>query len=114
MSLAVYDHLEVQELVGEHIVGQDEGLLAVLSHAHEHRRPHHSVKARVVFTNEVDELRLRLLPIRAPAVGVTRKLGPLHGGRDVTYGRVEPYIEALVLEARFRNRHTPLYVARDG
>src|ERR671912_453206 len=95
-------------------MGQDKGLFAALACAHENSGPHARVKDGVVLADEVNEPRLRLLPVPAPAVGVASELGPLHRGGDVAYGCVEPHVESFVLEARLGDGDAPEDVAGNG
>ena len=112
--LAVDDDLEVHELVGRYVVGQDVGLLAVLANAHQLRGPHQGVEDGVVLADEVDQAGVGLLPVLAPTVRLPRFLRPLHRGRNVTDAGVEPDVEALVLVAGLGDRHAPGDVARYG
>src|SRR5215217_7344684 len=72
------------------------------------------VEDRVVLGEKMVELRLRILPVLPPPVGLSDVLGPLHRRGDVADAGVEPHVEALVLEARFGDGDAPLDVPRYG
>src|SRR5918998_2673564 len=113
-SLPVDQDLQVHELVGWHVVGEDEGFITVFCGAHELGGPDQGVEDRVVLPDKVDEPALRLLPVLPPPVGFPDVLGPLYGRRNVADTGVEPNVEALVFETWLGDRDAPLDVPRYG
>ncbi len=97
--------LEVQELVGGHVVGQLESVAV----GHEHGREYDAVEDDVVLAYEVDDARLGVLPPLFPRVGQQ-----FLGVGDVAYGRVEPYVEHLAVGALCGYGNAPVEVTGDG
>ena len=102
--------LQVQELVGRHVVGHH--IVAMGLH---HRGEDDAVEHDVVLADEVDEARVLLLPPllpRAPAVGLG--IAQFLGVADVADGRVKPHVEHLALGTLDGHGDAPVQVARHG
>ena len=99
--------LEVQELIGWHIVWQN-----IVAVSLQHGREYDAVEYDVVLTDEVYEASLWILPPFlpcAPFLGmcITKFLGV----GDISDRCVEPYVEHLAFSSLYRNRNTPVEVA---
>ena len=96
--------LQVQELVGRHVLGQ-----LVTALGHEHSREYEAVKHYVVLAYEVDNAAVGRLPVPLPRVGKQ-----LFGVAYITYGCVEPHIQHLAFHAIDGYRDAPVQVAGHG
>ena len=97
--------LEVQELVGRHVLREDVAVAIGL----QHRREDYAVEHDVVFSDEVHQLCVRALP---PLLPVVRQ--EFHGVGDIADRSVEPDVENLALSTLHGHRHAPVEVAGDG
>ncbi len=95
--------LEVQELVGRHVVRKDIASLGL-----QHGREYDTVEHNVVFSYKVYHAGLRIFPVLLP-VG-----GQLPCGGDISYGGIEPYIKYFALSTLDRYRYAPVEVTADG
>jgi len=104
--------LHRQELARNDFVGEMQFLaraeLPALAVANQHARPDHGVKNDVVLPHEVRVRRLRVLPPRAPGLGVATVVGPLDRRGQVADHGIEPDVDAL------RLRRIPLHRHRDS
>ena len=102
--------LQVQELVGGHVVGHD--ILAVGLH---HHGEDDAVEHDVVLTDKMNQTRVLILPPLLPVAPLLRlTLAELLGIRHIADGGIEPYIEHLALSIVDRHGDTPVQVAGHG
>ena len=103
----------VHKLVGGHIIGQVEVLLAGVgaverANAPQLGRPKNGVEGDVVFADEVDSFGLVVVPPLLPRLGFAVVVGPLDSGRKIANDRLEPDIERFVFVARHGHGDAPL------
>ena len=96
--------LEVEELVGRHIVRQLIGALG-----HEHSGENEAVEHDVVLANEVDDAGVLVLPVLFPVIGQQ-----FLGVADVADGGIKPHIEHFTLDPLDGHGDAPVEVARHG
>ena len=96
--------LQIQELIGRHILGQ-----LIPAVGHEHGREDEAVEHDVVLADEVDNARVGVFPVTLPGVGQQ-----FLGVADVADGCIEPHIEHFAVGPLNGNRDAPVQVARHG
>ena len=96
--------LQVEELVGRHIVRQH-----IVSVGLEHGREHNAVEHDVVLADEVHQPGLGVFPPLLPALGKK-----FLGVGDIADGGVKPHVEHLALGTLYRNGNAPVQVTGDG
>ena len=94
--------LEVEKLVGRHIVGQ----LIVVAVGHKHGRKDDAVEHDIVLAYEIDYAGIGVFPPFLPAVGIN-----LLGVGYIAYRGVEPHIKHLTFGFFQRHGHTPVEIA---
>ena len=114
---------EIHELIGGHIIRQDqrdffarENFHERASDAHQLSGPQRCVEEDVVLADEVELLRLRICPPIAPRIFLTRYLTPLNRGGEIADDCLEPHVEFFRFPTRLADRDgdAPIEVTGDG
>ena len=98
--------LDIQKLIRRFLIGQHVVTLKL-----QHRRKNNGVKDIIVLGIEVIELRVLVLPVTLPSVGVTLYFSPFSCCGNIADWCIKPYVEDLVSEAVLVDRRTPLEVS---
>jgi hypothetical protein len=106
---------EGEVVVGDHVVGRSQAPPVGVPRPgpQQDRRPPDGMEPDVVLADEVAVPGRRSLPPAPPGVGVAAQGRPLQRRGQVADDRVEPHVQAAVLEAGQRHRHAPVEVAGD-
>ena len=102
--------LQIQELIGWHIVGHD--IAAVCFH---HHWEDEAVENNIVFTDKMYQTGFVVLPPFLPGSPTLRiALAELLRVGNITDRRIKPNIEHLAFSSFYRNGNTPIKITRHG
>src|SRR5574344_1247987 len=97
---------QIQELVTRHIIGKDIGAFSL-----QHSREYNAMKYNVVFSNEVNQSGIFVLPPCFPTAFFRMCIAEFLSIANISDRSVEPYIKHLSFCAFNRNRDTPIQIS---
>ena len=89
---------QIHELIGRHICRQD------ITVQLQHYRKNDTMKNNIIFPNEMDELRIVIIPVRLPIFPII--FCPLPGRRNVADRCIKPNVEHFIIFSR--HLHSPI------